>query len=120
MEVRHVDPDTGGAKCNKPSQISTLDPLAMLALGEVAGYGLDKYARYNYLRGFDYSLAYDAMQRHASLAWSGEDIDPESGLSHWGHAAWHCLALLSFQIRGIGNDNRPHYDVINNTEPLSE
>ena len=24
-----------------------------------------------------------------------------------GHAAWHCLALLSFLVRGLGTDDRP-------------
>ena len=106
-EVRVVDPETGGAKGSKLAQFGALDPLALTALAEVAGFGAQKYDRFNFLKGFDWGLAYDAGQRHLHAFWSGEDLDPESGLPHMAHAAWQCLCLLAFQIRGIGTDTRP-------------
>lgn len=98
---------TGGMKGVKPSRIGSLDPLALLALGEVSGFGADKYEAFNFLRGYDWSKSYDAAQRHLNAHWGGETYDPESGLLHVLHAAWHCLAQASFIIRGVGNDDRP-------------
>lgn len=106
FEQRVVDPDTGGEKGTKPSQLGWIDPLALIELGNVAGYGAEKYAKWNYLKGYDWSLSYNAMMRHLNAFWSGEDIDPESGSSHLAHAAWHCLALLAFSIRDKGTDDR--------------
>ena len=36
----------------------------------------------------------------------GEDRDPESGLLHTAHIAWHGLALTAFLLRGVGTDDR--------------
>lgn len=106
-EVMVTDPNTGGMKASKPAQESMIDPLALSVLAEVAGMGAEKYDDYNYLKGYKWSLSYDSLQRHIKAAWGGEDIDPESGLPHAAHAAWHGLALLSFYLRGLGTDNRP-------------
>lgn len=105
-EVR-VTSATGGQKGRKRAQLGALDPHALRAVAEVAGYGTEKYARYNYLKGYDWSLSFDALQRHLLAFWAGEDNDPESGLPHLGHAAWHCLAMLAFSQRRVGTDDRP-------------
>jgi hypothetical protein len=105
-EIRVVDAVTGGAKGQKDAQLSPLDPQALLRVAEVAGYGAKKYDRVNYLKGFAWHLSFDAMQRHLLGFWGGEDIDPESGLPHLAHAAWHCLALLAFMEKGLGTDDR--------------
>ncbi|MGL4178310.1 MAG: dATP/dGTP diphosphohydrolase domain-containing protein [Dermatophilaceae bacterium] len=102
-----VTSPTGGQKGRKPAQHGSLDPVALTTLAEVSGFGTRKYARHNYLRGYDWSLSYDALHRHLNAFWSGEDRDPESGLAHAAHAAWHALALVSFLERGIGTDDRP-------------
>lgn len=132
-EVRVTDARTGGQKGKKLTMLGALDPVAVVALGRVAGMGAVKYDRYNYLRGTDWSLMFDAMMRHALLFWSGEDYDActepthsggthdfipannvemeigcnGSGLPHAAHAAWMALALVSFVERGIGTDDRP-------------
>jgi len=50
---------------------------------------------------------YAALRRHMAAWWSGEDNDPETGLSHLSHAAC-CLAfLVAYEARGVGNDDRP-------------
>lgn len=105
-ETRVVDPETGGEKGSKPAQLTAVHAGALLKLGEVAGFGASKYARHNFLKGYAWSLSSDAHLRHF-LAWQGgEDNDPESGLPHLAHAAWHDLALLAFQLEGLGTDDR--------------
>lgn len=107
-EVRITDPVTGGQKGQKLAQLGALDPKALLAVGEVAGFGAGKYARFNYVRGFAWSLAFDALMRHAMMWADGVDLDEESGLPHMAHAAWQCLCLLTFAMRERGTDDRLH------------
>jgi hypothetical protein len=79
---------------------------AMLELARVYGYGEEKYARYNYLKGYPWSLSVDALFRHLLAFLAGEDRDPESGLLHTAHAAWHALTLTAYIQREIGTDDR--------------
>lgn len=102
-----VDPKTGGKKGQKLAQLGALDPKAIMAVADVAGFGAQKYDRYNFMKGYAWSLSYDALQRHLHAFWSGVDRDEESELYHLAHAAWHCLALLTFLIRNKGTDDRP-------------
>lgn len=103
---------TGGQKGKKLTQIGALDPAALIELGRVAGMGGNKYSPFNYLKGTDWSLMFNAAMRHALLFWSGEDVDPESGLYHTSHAAWMYQALTSFQMRQLGTDDRFKQDVV--------
>lgn len=104
-EIR-ITSETGGEKGQKLAQLGSLDPQALLTLAEVSGFGAQKYDRYNFLKGYDWSLSFDAAQRHLLQFWAGEDNDPESGLPHAAHAAWHCLAMLAFLQRELGTDDR--------------
>ncbi len=105
-EVIVVDEITGGKKGQKDCQMGAMDPLAIWEVGNVAGFGAKKYDRYNFAKGYKWSLSYDAIQRHLMAFWSGENRDGESGLYHLAHAAWHCLTLLTFVIRKKGTDDR--------------
>ena len=105
-EERVVDPVTGGMKGQKLPQLSCADPLALLELAKIYGFGNKKYERLNYMKGYRWSLAADAMFRHFLLFWSGEDRDQESKLHHMAAAAWHCLTLLTYSLRGLGTDDR--------------
>jgi hypothetical protein len=104
-EVRVVSA-TGGAKGKKLAQLGALDPASLMEVAKIAGFGSTKYARMNFVLGYDWSLSYDAMQRHLHAFWNGDDYDDESGLYHIAHAAWHCLALLTFLMRDLGTDDR--------------
>ena len=108
-EVRQTSP-TGGQKGQKPEQYSLIpvEPLAEVA--RVYAHGAEKYSRDNYLLGYDYSLSYDALQRHVNAFWSGETCDRDSGLHHLAHAVFHCFALIAFGCdleRYDSFDNRP-------------
>lgn len=104
-EVR-VTSATGGQKGKKPEAFGGGDPLSYIELAKVYAMGEAKYDRYNYLKGYAWSLSVDALFRHLFAFLSGEDRDPESGLLHTSHVAWHAQALTSFQLRGVGTDDR--------------
>lgn len=105
-EVRVVDPETGGAKGSKPCQLFSAPPAGLEALGRVCGMGASKYELHNFRRGFKWSLSADAMLRHY-LSWvGGEDLDPESGVSHLAHVAWHALVLIQFAQDHPDKDDR--------------
>jgi hypothetical protein len=105
-ETRITDATTGGMKGKKLTQLGALDPLALIELSRVAGMGANKYAPFNFMKGYDWSLSFNAMMRHALLFWNGEETDPESGLNHMAHAAWMALCLVSFSARHLGTDDR--------------
>ncbi len=106
-ETRIIDPNTGGEKGQKDVQLHCLPWEALEQLGKVYSFGSDKYADYNFRKGYRWSLSFDAMQRHLWAFWAGEEDDDESGLSHLAHAIWHGLTLLLFSRKGLGTDDRP-------------
>lgn len=105
-EVR-VTSATGGEKGQKDVRIHALPTEALFELGRVFAFGEQKYADYNFRKGYKWSLSFDALQRHAWAFWNREDNDPESKLHHMAHAAWHCLVMLFYSLTGVGEDDRP-------------
>jgi hypothetical protein len=104
-EIRTTS-STGGQKGKKLEEMSALDPHSLMLVAAVAGFGATKYSKLNFMRGYEWSLSYDALQRHLHQFWNGQDVDDESQMLHLAHAAWHCLALISFYERGLGTDDR--------------
>ncbi len=96
----------GGMKDNvgkEPlSHLSRLWP-ALNELAKVTEFGAKKYEEDNYLDGIDPRLLYDAAMRHIFKAMNGEVRDQESELDHLAHAAWNCLALLTYRKLGMPN-----------------
>ncbi len=107
-EIRIVDPDTGGEKGQKNVQLHAIPWESLEELGRVYAFGAGKYDDYNFRKGYDWSLTFDAMERHLWQFWAGESRDSESGLHHLAHAAWHCFTLMLFDMKGKGKDDRPH------------
>ena len=77
---------------------------------KVFKFGADKYGRDNYRLGMEWSRLVDAAMRHLVAFYDGEDLDPESGLSHLGHALC-CLNMLAlYEAKKRGTDDRPKDD----------
>ena len=73
----------------------TLVPLkALWEVAKVMTFGAQKYGRFNWKGGIDYSRLADAACRHIIQFMEGEDNDKEFGLSHLAHAACGILMLL--------------------------
>ena len=83
---------------------------ALIEIAEVLGFGAEKYGPNNWREDIDktkWSRSYSSLQRHLNAFWSGEDTDPESGLSHLAHAATQVVILMVKQREGnINQDDR--------------
>jgi len=90
---------------NKP-RLELVPPSAILALGEVLGYGAKKYCEHNYLKGMAHTRLVGATLRHLFSWLGGEEIDPESKLPHLSHALASIAMLIETKARGVGTDDR--------------
>lgn len=81
-------------------------PAALDEIAKVWVFGERKYASWNWANGFAWRRPAAAALRHIFAWLSGEDKDPESGLSHLAHACCCLFMLLHFEKHGIGEDNR--------------
>ena len=108
MELRVTDPVTGGQKGDKLARMDLLPWDTLHTLSEHYGRGALKYDDRNWEKGYAWHLSYAALQRHLAAWWQGEDVDEETGSSHLAAAAFHVLAMMTFQARGLGTDDRPH------------
>ena len=71
----------------------------MMQIATVFGFGAKKFFAKSYRQGETvvWSRTYGSIMRHMMAFWSGEDKDPESGLSHLAHAACCIMFLLEFE-----------------------
>lgn len=109
-EVRVVDPVTGGQKGSKLERYDLMPWDSLDTVARTYGRGAEKYPARNWEKGYAWSLSAAALGRHYSAFMRGEWFDPESGLPHLAHAAWHCLTLLAFKSRGLGTNDIPGND----------
>jgi hypothetical protein len=79
----------------------------MIALGQALGYGAAKYGDRNFEQGMDWSRMLGSLKRHITAFELGKDYDEESGLPNTYLILWNAMALNTYWIRAIGNDNRP-------------
>lgn len=68
---------------------------------------LNKTGSRNWEKGMDWSRVYSSLSRHLLSWWSGEDNDPETGLSHLSHIGCNIAFLIAYNSRGVGKDDRP-------------
>jgi hypothetical protein len=69
-------------------------------------YGEKKYARGNFRNGFTNTRLAAASMRHIMAYLDREDLDPESGVSHLGHAMAALGMLLDNEATGTSTDGR--------------
>ncbi len=70
-------------------------PLELLEeAARVLEYGASKYERDNWKKPTHWTVSYACLMRHMSAWQGGEDLDPESGRSHLGHAMCNLLQML--------------------------
>jgi len=77
--------------------MSLLSGIAMTKIAEVMSFGKKKYSAHNWRGGFAWGRPLAASLRHIFAYISGEDKDPETGLSHLAHASCCLMFLLEFE-----------------------
>jgi hypothetical protein len=111
-EVRVRNEVTGGEKGSKEERFDLIPPEPVRMLARVFGKGAAKYAEYNWAKGYNWGLSYAALQRHLHAFWSGEYLDPETGLPHLAHACWHTMVLQEFHDHHKALDDRWQWPVL--------
>lgn len=87
-------------------RIDLVPASVLLEIAEVFTFGCKKYGDVNWQKGMNWSRAYGSCLRHL-FAWaSGQDKDPESGLSHLSHAASNIIHLIYYTKKNKGTDDR--------------
>lgn len=97
---------TGGQKGTKLAKFSLIPAQFLWALAEHFGKGAKKYDPWNWLKGYEWSLCMDALERHYNAWKMGESYDEETGSHHLVAVAWHCCALFIFELQKLGTDDR--------------
>lgn len=88
--------------------MSTVSAPVLAEIGVAMLEGALKYGRHNYrAAGVRASVYYDATMRHLMSWWEGEDLDPDSGLSHVTKAITSLVVLRDAMIQGKVVDDRP-------------
>lgn len=87
---------------------STVPARVIAEVGLAMLEGAAKYGRHNYRdAGVRASIYYDAVMRHLTAWWEGQDIDPESGIPHVVKAMAGLTVLRDSMINGNWQDDRP-------------
>lgn len=106
MSTKPTNPKDAVGTAKVPFSVVPQQVVAELGLAMMEG--ALKYGRHNYrLAGVRASVYFDAALRHLTTWWEGQDIDPDSGLSHV-VKAMACLTVLRDSMRqGNWVDDRP-------------
>lgn len=101
-------PEKEGRKddANKPPY-HLIAPELLSALAEILAFGAVKYEPRNWEKGMAWHRPFRACVGHLWDWWRKTDPDPETGKSHLWHAACCIMFLITYEARGIGEDDRP-------------
>jgi hypothetical protein len=92
----------------RKAPMSVVPANVLAELGVAMLEGAAKYGRHNYrVGGVRASVYYDATMRHLMAWWEGENVDPDSGLSHVTKAIASLTVLRDAMQRGCVEDDRP-------------
>lgn len=92
----------------KPS-LHHVPPRVLLEVAQAMMEGSKKYGIYNYRKaGVSYSTYYSSTFRHLIAWFEGEDIDPDSGLSHVVKAISGLIVLRDSMLQNNYQDDRPN------------
>jgi len=97
-----------GARFNKGKlRYDLLPPDALEKVVEVLTKGAAKYSQRNWERGLKWNEGcYASLMRHLQSWAQGQELDSETSCPHLAHVVTNALFLLTFQLRGVGEDDR--------------
>lgn len=107
LAMEHANGEAVKYDQEKPDY-SLMPPEAMDEVAAVWTFGQRKYAAFNWRagNGFAWRRPVAAALRHIYAWLRGEDLDPESGLSHLAHAICCLSMVITYAKIGKGEDNR--------------
>lgn len=113
MKTQYNDPKGAAGAVKVP--LGLIPPHAMEQTAWVHKLGADKYGPWNWREtGVCASTYVNAILRHLNAWRDGEDLDPESGISHLAHIACSCNILMDAEYCSKLQDDRnttlPHTD----------
>lgn len=73
----------------------------------VFDFGAKKYATFNWAKGMAWSIPLACIKRHWEALARGEEVDAESGESHWGHIGCNIVMLAHYVQYYREGDDRP-------------
>ena len=86
--------------------IGMINRVALEEEAKVLAFGAQKYGtRDNWKGGMEHTRLIDAALRHIIAYADGEELDPESGISHLAHARAGLGFLLYYKKHGIGESD---------------
>lgn len=105
------DKKTEGVKYDQQKIRWDLVPYdAVNEIAKVLTFGAAKYEARNWEKGMDWSRAFGALQRHLTRWFHGQNKDKETKLTHLANAGCCLFFLLAWELRQVGNDDRPKLD----------
>ncbi|QNL30796.1 hypothetical protein SEA_ESTES_87 [Mycobacterium phage Estes] len=102
---------TGGQKAGNNVRASLIPWAELLEVAELYGKGALKYEDHNWMKGYDWHLSFDALIRHLSEWWLGNEYDDGeggTGLEHLTAVVFHAFALMYFRKHFPQFDDRPN------------
>lgn len=97
-------------------RMDLIPPEALFALATILTFGANKYADRNWEKGMKWGRVFGALNRHIWCWWGGKgpttknflfgDLDDETKHSHLWHAICCIVFLITYEERGIGEDDR--------------
>jgi hypothetical protein len=113
MNTQHNDPKGAAGALKTP--LGLIPPYAMDQTAWAHKLGAEKYGPFNWRdTGVCASTYINAIMRHLNAWRDGEDLDPESGISHLAHIACSCNILLDAGYCDTLQDDRnvlPNADI---------
>ena len=87
-------------------EVGLISTRAIIEEAKVMTFGKKKYGDHNWRKGIAWSRCINALFRHALAYNNGEDLDPETGLSHLAHIRCCAAFLLEFEQTRKDLDDR--------------
>lgn len=89
--------DQGIRKDAGKTRLDLIDWAFVYHTADVLAFGAIKYAPNGWRKGMAWTRAIGSMLRHTIAYAMGQDLDPESGLSHLGHIGCNLMFLAAYR-----------------------
>lgn len=86
--------------------MALLSHTALTKIAQVMEFGAKKYSADNWRGGMEWRRVLSAAMRHIGAFNDGQDLDPETGLSHLAHAGCCIMFLLEYEETHREKDDR--------------